>query len=218
MTLVIALASSKGGAGKTTITELLAVRALRDGKRVALVDLDPQQSLSMWLSRRRGESPFKLVNDVSAGHIADTIRGLRRSGVGLVLIDTPPALTETIEDAIAVADFVLIPAKPTSHDVAAISPVVDWCKRHDRPFAFVLSEADPEWKITAGARRTLGTLGDVVTTAISRRVSYASAPTNGRTGPETDNKKQAAEAKEEVDALWADLMQLVKRAGLQVVS
>jgi chromosome partitioning protein len=218
MTLVITLASSKGGAGKTTITELLAVRALKDGKRVTLVDLDPQQSLSMWLSRRRGEPPFKLINDVPAGRVADTIRDLRRSGVGLVLIDTPPALTETIEDAIAVADFVLIPAKPTSHDVVAISPVVDWCKRHDRPFAFVLSEADQEWRITTSARKTLSTLGDVVATAISRRVSYASAPTNGRTAPETDDKKQAAAAKEEVDALWVDVMKLVATAGLEAVS
>jgi chromosome partitioning protein len=52
--LCIAVVNSKGGVGKTTLCAALAVRAAKDGKRVVLVDLDPQQSLAEWFNLRGG--------------------------------------------------------------------------------------------------------------------------------------------------------------------
>jgi chromosome partitioning protein len=49
---VITLASTKGGTGKTTLSSALAVRAAEESKRVALLDLDPQESLASWWTRR----------------------------------------------------------------------------------------------------------------------------------------------------------------------
>ena len=43
---ILAITTQKGGAGKTTLATALAVAAERDGKSVALFDLDPQASLS----------------------------------------------------------------------------------------------------------------------------------------------------------------------------
>ena len=48
---VITLASRKGGAGKSTLTAQLAAQAQVAGKRVLVIDADPQGSLKLWHSR-----------------------------------------------------------------------------------------------------------------------------------------------------------------------
>ena len=48
----VLVASSKGGAGKTTIATHLAAHAALEGRRTALVDADPQQSSTRWAERR----------------------------------------------------------------------------------------------------------------------------------------------------------------------
>ena len=50
---IITVAQQKGGAGKTTLTAHLAVAFKDAGKSVALVDIDPQQSLSNWFRLRQ---------------------------------------------------------------------------------------------------------------------------------------------------------------------
>ena len=50
---IITVAQQKGGAGKTTLTAHLAVAFKDAGKSVALVDIDPQQSLSNWFRLRK---------------------------------------------------------------------------------------------------------------------------------------------------------------------
>src|SRR3546814_12128769 len=50
----ILVASSKGGAGKTTIATHLAAQAALSGKRTVLVDADPQRSSTRWAERRAG--------------------------------------------------------------------------------------------------------------------------------------------------------------------
>ena len=47
-TQVLAIVASKGGVMKSTLATALAVRAAKDGLRVALLDADPQESLTMW--------------------------------------------------------------------------------------------------------------------------------------------------------------------------
>ena len=87
MGFIVAVASQKGGGGKTTITAHLGVCAAGLKKRVVLVDLDPQQSLTRWWEMREAEAPDLVAaspDEVAAGHLA-------RLGVDLVLIDTPPA-------------------------------------------------------------------------------------------------------------------------------
>jgi len=55
---VITVASRKGGAGKTTLTAHLAVQAQRDGRRVQVIDADPQGSLALCNSLRADALPF----------------------------------------------------------------------------------------------------------------------------------------------------------------
>ncbi|MGE0774875.1 MAG: AAA family ATPase, partial [Sphingomonadaceae bacterium] len=55
---VLALASQKGGSGKTTLSGHLAVQAQRSGMGpVVLMDIDPQGSLADWWNERKDEMP-----------------------------------------------------------------------------------------------------------------------------------------------------------------
>jgi chromosome partitioning protein len=111
---VITLASSKGGAGKTTICSALAVRAAEESRRVALLDLDPAESLASWWTRR-GKTKNPKLFEIDAA--TEAIEMLLSEGWEWVFIDTGPAKLELAEPGIAVADLVLIPTRPSAFDI-----------------------------------------------------------------------------------------------------
>jgi chromosome partitioning protein len=107
----ITIASSKGGCGKTTTVACLAVRAAQESGKVAMIDLDPQQSLARWWELRKEPLNPRLFNNV-ANAVAD-VKLLKSHDWQWIFIDTPPALMHFIEDGIAAADLVLIPVRPS---------------------------------------------------------------------------------------------------------
>src|SRR5882757_8243531 len=54
----ITVAQQKGGAGKTTLVAHLAVAFVRSGLTVAVIDIDPQASLSRWVEARGADPGF----------------------------------------------------------------------------------------------------------------------------------------------------------------
>ena len=137
---VITLASTKGGTGKTTISSALAVRAAEESKRVALLDLDPQESLASWWTRRgRTKNPKLFEVDATT----EAVELLISEGWEWVFVDTAPAKIELIEPGIAVADFVLIPVRPSAFDIEQAAICVELCESHGKPHAFVLNHAQP---------------------------------------------------------------------------
>src|SRR4028119_2334196 len=53
----LAVASRKGGAGKTTLALHLAVASEAAGRAAVVLDLDPQASATVWRDMRRAETP-----------------------------------------------------------------------------------------------------------------------------------------------------------------
>src|SRR5262245_41517917 len=90
--LIVALTQTKGGSGKSTIAQNLAVEAVRDGRRVLLVDLDPAQSAAKWWRRRGGPANPMLETTVrSLGTLIDAIEK-KAGGPDVVILDTPGEL------------------------------------------------------------------------------------------------------------------------------
>lgn len=115
---VIAVTSQKGGTGKTTLSGHLAVQAERAGHGpIALVDTDPQGSLTQWWNARKADTPAFVQTSISA--LPNDLERLREAGIELVFIDTPPAITWAIIEVIKISDMVLIPVRPSPHDLAA---------------------------------------------------------------------------------------------------
>jgi len=139
---VMVVTSQKGGTGKTTLSGHIAVEAERNGfGPVALMDADPQGSLASWWNARVAETPHFARTEVSRLHT--DIQRLRSSGVRLVIIDTPPAVTSTIRNVVAFADLVVIPTRPSPHDLRAVAATLDIVEYKGKPFVFVVNGATP---------------------------------------------------------------------------
>jgi chromosome partitioning protein len=202
---VIAVAATKGGVGKTTIASALAVRAAEDNKRVALLDLDPQESLASWWDRRKSENPKLFEVDATT----EAIDLLTAEGWDFVFIDTPPAKIELVEGGIAVADLVLIPCRPSALDIEQADIAVELCEAHGKPYAFVLNHAAPAWKLTKSSIEFLKFGGrTVLEPPLTFRQAYMAAMTVGKSGPEVE-KDGAARA--EIDALWTAVKALASQ-------
>ena len=106
-----------------------------------------------------------------------------------------------IEQAIAMADFVLIPVRTSFFDLTAIEPVTAMCRRYRVKFAFVLVAVDKSFKpLIAQATDYLKPEGPILQTQIHHRMGYIQAVTQGRTGAEV-----ARDLAVETDSLWAEV-------------
>lgn len=201
---VITLANPKGGVGKTTICSALAVRAAQESRRVALLDLDPQESLASWWTRR-GKTKNPKLFEVDAA--VEAIELLISEGWDWVLIDTGPARIELIESGVAVSDLVLVPTRPSAFDIEQATLCVELCESHRKPHAFVLNHAPSGAKLTRSSVKFLQQNGGTVIDApITFRTSYMAAATVGKSGPEVE---KGDVARREIDALWLAVKKLV---------
>lgn len=195
---VIVLASRKGGAGKTTLSSHLAVEAERAGVgRVALADTDPQGGLAGWFNARQADTPVFI--DLSKG-LPSAIVTCRKGGIDLLIIDTPPSITDTISGVVAHADMVIIPVRPSPNDLRAIGGTVDIVRKAGKPMIFAINQATVRARITGEAAIALSQHGTVAPSMIASRVDFATSMTDGRTAGELDSSSRSAA---EITALWA---------------
>lgn len=139
---VLALATQKGGAGKTTIAASIAVAAAEAGERVIAVDLDPQGSLLEW-GGRRGEDENLLVEAFQPAGLAHALDKVRKAGAAsLVVLDTPGIMAPAVAVALDPADFVLVPVRPTIKDIKATGPVAKLLRSKGKRYGFVLSQVN----------------------------------------------------------------------------
>jgi len=188
---VIAMASQKGGSGKTTLSGHLAVQAQMAGHGpVVLIDIDPQGGLSHWWGDRMADHPAFAQTTVA--RLQADLEILRQQGFKLAMIDTPPALTLAIQSAIGVAELVVVPVRPSPHDLRAVGATVDLCQRAGKPLMFVLNAATPDAPINAEAAVALAQHGSVAPITVHQRTDYAAAMIDGRTVMEVDPGGAAA--------------------------
>lgn len=195
---VIAVASQKGGSGKTTLAGHLAVQAEMAGAGpVALVDTDPQGSLSEWWNEREAETP--LFARTSIENLKTDIARMSQMGIKLLIIDTPPAITETIASVISQADLLVIPTRPSPHDLRAVGATVELAEGLDTPLVFVVNGATPRAKITGEAAIALSQHGTLAPAILHQRVDFASSMIDGRTVMELNG---ASKSSDEMRKLW----------------
>jgi chromosome partitioning protein len=195
---IIAVASQKGGSGKTTLAGHLAVAADRAGAGpVALVDTDRQGSLSEWWNARKAETPL-FARTSTAGLAADVER-MRGLGIKFLFVDTPPAIEATIVEVIRQADLVIVPARPSPHDLRAAGATVEIIERLAKPMIFVLNGATPRARITSEAVMALSQHGTLAPVIIHHRTGFAASMIDGRTVMEVSGDERSAQ---EIMQLW----------------
>lgn len=195
---VIAVTSQKGGSGKTTITGHMAVEAENQGAGpVAIIDVDPQGSLADWWNEREAETP--LFAHASLSTLDADLAALKSAGVKLVFIDTPPAITRSIQTVVQKSDLVLIPTRPSPHDLRAAGKTVDLVERAGKPLIFIVNSATARARLTGEAAIALSQHGTVAPTILHSRQDFAASMIDGRTAGEINASSRSAK---EVTELW----------------
>ena len=204
---VLVMASQKGGSGKTTLSGHLAVEADKANiGPVALIDTDPQGSLSHWWNAREATSPhFAKVHLMQLG---EALEELRKGGIKLAVVDTPPAVTDSISQVVAHADLVVIPTRPSPHDLRSVGATVDIAERHGKPLVFVMNGATARARITGETAVALSQHGTVAPITLHHRVDFAASMVDGRSVGEVMPKSQSAK---EVRDLWTYLQDRLSR-------
>lgn len=195
---VLSVLSQKGGSGKTTLTGHIAVQAEVSGAGpVGVLDADPQESLAEWWNDREADTPVGV--QTSLWRLEEDVRRMRDLGMKLVIIDTPPGITSTIRSAIDVSDLVLIPAKPSPHDLRAAGRTVGVVEGLGKPLVFVMNCASSWARITSQAAIALSQHGTLAPVTIHHRADFASSMISGRTVMEIGRKSRSAT---EIGELW----------------
>lgn len=121
MAFVVAVAQQKGGSGKSTVAVNLAAVLAAEGRRVALLDTDPQGSVTRWHEerRRRADGLAPLSFDRPSGWRVPTALDKLRRSHDVVVLDTPPHAGTDAKVAIRAADLVLMPLQPSPADLWA---------------------------------------------------------------------------------------------------
>lgn len=195
---IVVLASTKGGVGKSTIAQALAVEAAKDGK-VFMVDIDPQQSVARWWDRRNAPANPALATGRKSLTLA--LETLKRNGASpdWVIVDTPGSLVEKIGDAMARADVILAVMRASLKDLeaqGALEELIDETGKRERTL-YVVNAASKADKLTKDTLEILADRSTATPMLITGRVDYPRADIDGRSAGETN--KAAAK---EITALW----------------
>ena len=199
---VLGLLARKGGAGKTTLAIHFAVMAGEGGKRVLLVDLDPQRSSAGWWRAREATTPQLVETDPDK--LQGILEAARADGVDLVVLDTRPSVEADAVHAAMLSDVIVIPTRPAILDLRAILETLNIVKGSRKAHVVLNACPAPRGTIEApaatDARKALKAFGvPVAPSTISQRTAFSHALVGGLTATEAEPKGKAAA---EIRALW----------------
>lgn len=213
---IITTAQQKGGAGKTTLAAHLAIAWAGAGKRVAIVDIDPQASLATWFAMRARTLEGKpeisgrgvLEHHAIGGwRVGGRVAELARDN-DVVLIDSPPHADTEARFAIAAAGLVLIPVQPSPMDLWASKATLTLAQAEKTPVLLAFNRVPPRANLTGlmiAAAKDLG--APIAKTRIGNRVALASSMADGLGITEAQPRSRAAS---EITALAREVL---KAAG-----
>jgi chromosome partitioning protein len=206
--MIIVIANSKGGVGKSTLAVHLATWLAQQGHRVTLADCDTQQSSSEWI--REACPEVKAVRLDNPDVILNELPGLAQEA-DFVIADGPGSQTETSRALLLRADLAIVPCKASMLEVRALAKATDVLRqaqdiRAGRPEAIiVLSMVGKNYRLTKDMQAAATALNlPLAKTAMILRQIYADAPGQGATVWQLGAR--ASEAAHEVEQLFRELL------------
>ena len=205
---VICVAQQKGGAGKTTLVVQLATAFAEAGRRVAMVDTDPQASLAGWAARREraagrvAELPLSAVGGWRLGVELERVR----RAADLVLVDTPPHAEAEARTAVREADLVLVPSQLSPLDLASRG-TLELAAREGRAVRLLLNRVPARGRSIAEAEAAMAEAGmAALESRLGNRQAFVRAIARGLGVVESEPRSRAAA---EARALAAEIAALL---------
>lgn len=210
MALVLTVAQQKGGAGKTTVAAHLAVAWAGRGRRVAVIDIDPQGSLRQWAAlrdERLGEDNVIETHAVEGWKARSLVDRLGRER-DVIVIDSPPRIETDARSAIRAAGLTLIPVQPSPLDLWATRPTIEIALRERTPVLLVANRVPARGRL---AEEVLEKMREekmpVARATLGNRTAFAASLMEGRGVTEWDPHGMAAD---EIRALMAEVERKAK--------
>jgi chromosome partitioning protein len=196
--MIIGVLNQKGGVGKTTVSVNLAATFAKQGRRVLLVDADPQGSALGWSSLREIEPLFPVIGMAKAT-LHRELPELAKD-YDIVVIDGAPRVNELARAAMLASDLVLIPVQPSPYDVWASAETVRLVREAQQfrgriKAAFVINRRIANTAIGRDAAGALAQFEDipVLRTALGQRVVFAESAARGLSVMEVAPASEAAQ-------------------------
>lgn len=212
---LVALVSQKGGSGKTTVTMQLAAGLILRGYRVAIGDLDPQESASRWAESAPDEAPFPgqvLRVGGNAEEMARALRPVARQ-VDFVILDCPPSIEHpNTTSALDLCDLAIVPVVPGPTDLWSTRAIEKLILHRMETRRGLRGALLPNRVMrTSLATDVLEVMRDfslpVLAAALSQRSAFAQSAVQGASVYELG--RAAAAAQEEVDQLVSAVLELI---------
>lgn len=202
--LVVSVLARKGGTGKSTAVRCFAVEALKAGRRVVVIDADPQPTCHRWGQRRVASGiAVPLVVVPGPGGLTAQVEGFRAQGVDLILVDTPPTATPAVNAALDASTAAIVVTRPNPEDLESVQESLRVAGAQRRRCGVILWQTPPDKRVKAVtlAREALEVMGAVVCpTAVSASIAYPYAYAEGLTPQERDPEGRA---RAELADVWA---------------
>ena len=210
--MIISVTSLKGGVGKSTITQNLAVCFAQSGYKVCIADADTNQSALRWSSLREESLPPIPAFGTPEKTLSANIKQLAKD-YEIVIIDRTPTLDKITSKIIVLADLLLIPILPSGLDIWASELFLQRYedaqveKEQPIPARFILNRYRANTNMSKEVKEVLkDTSIQVCESTIKDRTAYAEAVIKGVGVYEYKDDK----AKAEFTQLYNEIFSIVK--------
>jgi len=193
--MIITLTNSKGGVGKSTLAVSLAVEWAVRGRRVLVLDADPQGTTLAWSELRAAEG----LGGPTVLAVGDNIRTVLlevRHDWDIVIVDTAGRQSKRVIAALRESDLVLMPCTPAGPDVWALAETIEVVREvqaiRDELRAAVVINGTTATKLATTAREAVSGMGVDIIATIARRTAIAESVTSGQSVVEREPKGAGA--------------------------
>ena len=206
--MILALANSKGGVGKSTIAVHLAVWMLEQGRNLVFVDSDVQASSSVWL--REAAPELKTIRLLTRDDILDQLPRLA-ADFDYVIADGPAGLSEVTRSILSLSDLAIFPCGPSVLDLRAVIEALEVNKqiqavRDGLPREIVVpNKLQTQYRLSKELLQTVKDMGMPVGEGLRLRQAYADAAGQG-TVVWRMNTQSAKDATAELQFLFQQLL------------
>lgn len=216
--MVISFISYKGGVGKTTLSENVAVCFTHAGRSVCIVDADDSANSMSWSKKRAGDLPkIDVYHEKREEEIVFKIKELSEK-YDLVIIDSPPSQTSISDMIVLMSNLVIVPLLPKGEqETNTINQLVrkikslEVTKEKKIPLYFMINEYDNRISLHRSFAETMKvTFGDrMLACRLHNRVAYAEVTHEGKGVFESNDLK----AKNEIAALVNEIVNIIKKSN-----